>query len=482
MALSGLIPQLSNLGQTVTQSEKAFVATADTITNAVTAPNGLKIPASQVATGLSGGITSIAPTGTLSSALKGISSLGSASGASGILNSAIGTAQTLAGATQSVVGAAAALGLNVNALGQITQSILGLSVSGGANPSFALTPQFSFALTSPDVLSYPLDLPVDASGVRLGLYFKKYQRDTAVQVADYAPSNAIYLPVPDSLIERHNPKWATIDPGPLRAGVTKGFTDAISQSNDYSANSFAMGALGAVDNFASSIAGQLTKTALGGNFVNEVGAGIAGGLSEILGDKNTGLAQNYFGLALNPASTAMFKGVALRTHTFSWTFAPRSKEESAQLQKILDTIRSNILPTVTADKFFLGYPSVCFPRFEPQSTALYDFKPCVVTDVQINHAGGGEPSFFYDTYNPTIISLVISLQEIEMKVNGDANILSNANASPSTQGSLLSAASGSTPSNDDELNALPTYIKQPQVVQQFLSGSASYLTPTLLGH
>lgn len=472
MALSGLIPQLSNLGQTVTQSEKAFVATADTITNAVTAPNGLKVPASQVTTGLSGGITSLTSpsTGTLANSLKGISSLGSASGASGILNAAIGTAQTLAGATQSVVGAAAALGLNVNALGQITQSILGLT-TGGANPTFGLTPQFSFALQSPGVNVFPLDLPMDSGGMRIGLYFKQYQRDTATQVADYTPSNAVYFPVPDSLVEHHQPQWSTISPGPLRAGLTRSFINAVNQTQDYSTNSPVSSALRFTDNIAGDIASQLTTALKSQTNVNEIGAGIAGGLSEILGDNTTGLAQNYFGLALNPASTAMFKGVALRSHTFAWTFAPRSQDESTQLQNILNILRTNTLPEVTQDKFFLQYPSVCFPRFEPQSTSLYDFKPCVVTDLQINHAGGGEPSFFFDTYNPTIISVQITLQEIEMKVNGNANIL-DANT-PSTQGSILSAGSGSTPTNDDETNVLSTNITTPPYLQQFVPQSTA---------
>jgi hypothetical protein len=454
MALPGLVPQLSSLGQTVTQAEQPFVATADTITNAVTAPNGLKVPASQVTTGLSSGITSISSPsvgGILSSAVKGLTSLGGASGAAGILNSAIGTAQTLGGLTQSVVGAAAALGLNVGAIGQISQSILGLNTTGAANPSFQLTPQFTYALQTTSTLVYPLDLPLNGNGMRFGMYFKTYQRNSAVQVADYNTNNAIYFPMPDQLQENHSVQWDTFSPGPLKAGLASAAIKALNSVDSSSITKAAASAPNALGTFNEAVAKQLTSLM---KQPAEMTAGVVGALSDVLGSDVTGLTSNYLGIIPNPASTVMLKGVKLRNHQFSWTFAPRSSDESAQLENILNVIRANILPTVTDDKFFLGYPSVCFPRFEPNSNTLYDFKPCVVTDLQIDHAGAGEPSFFFDTLNPTIVKVTISFQEIEMKVNGNANILNSANGST---GQISTAPQGSSPgglTNDDEQNVL----------------------------
>lgn len=122
----------------------------------------------------------------------------------------------------------------------------------------------------------------------------------------------------------------------------------------------------------------------------------------------------------NPHVAVTFNNVKLRTFTFTWKFSPSSADDSKYLHKIIKTIQRRVLPEKTSE-FLLRYPNQVQIEIVPDPlNKLFQFKPAVITDVSVNYAPNGNPSFFRDDM-PTDVELSLSFQEIQIRVSGDYN-------------------------------------------------------------
>lgn len=118
------------------------------------------------------------------------------------------------------------------------------------------------------------------------------------------------------------------------------------------------------------------------------------------------------GKQINPFQFMMFKRPMFKEHTFTWTLAPNSQEESDNLRNIIKECKRAALPP-SMSGFILDYPKLAMISFKP-SGYLYKLKPCVIIAVQVDYTAAGQPSFF-KSGAPTIVNLTLQLKEYQLQ-------------------------------------------------------------------
>ena len=158
---------------------------------------------------------------------------------------------------------------------------------------------------------------------------------------------------------------------------------------------------------------------------------IIGGLvSKMANSFSGGLTNLKAGKAKNPMEEQTLEGVPFREFSFTFSFAPRSKAEAQQVNKILHTFRDAHLPDtfsstiteqisgenveVTAADGYFNYPSIVDIYFDgPVGKKIDGFLPAVITGVEINHTGGLKFSTYEDG-QPIKTDLVLQVREIRI--------------------------------------------------------------------
>lgn len=255
-------------------------------------------------------------------------------------------------------------------------------VAGGNKYSVQVSPQgkISSAKTVKDAAN--LDFyPPDLGRYYMQLDFADYQRPSPFANTTMQTQYTVLLPIPANLVESYDLNWQTMELGLIGDIVNAVDGGGVSGSNLGSA------ALRAVGNLSPESAIALEQT---------------------------------FGVTPNPNVTAAFKGIQLRQHTFAWTFAPKTPDESKKIQKIVREIRKRILPGMNSGSTaLLGYPCMVRPSVHPLVDSgggrvpLYEFKKCVVPKLNVSYSPTGVPSFFKGTNLPTFVQLALVLLEIE---------------------------------------------------------------------
>lgn len=240
----------------------------------------------------------------------------------------------------------------------------------------------------------------------LALAFGPYDRNVAFNDALVDHDLFVYLPVPANLTESFGTSYNKASLGPFGGE----FAGAIStMAND----------IGSGKDLKKSITDALTNGVRRANndstlmpvFISQAVKG-----SEALG---TGVNM-MFGLTPNPNLAVSFQGVPLRSYGFSWKLAPQSKEESQELIKMFTKLKQRMLPY--KDGFALRYPDYVDVSIGGESSVLKDlikFKTSVLTDMKVNYAPSGVPSFFAGTQVPTEMELSLSFQEVKVFTRSD---------------------------------------------------------------
>jgi hypothetical protein len=233
--------------------------------------------------------------------------------------------------------------------------------------------------------------------------FYAYKRPVFGQSMKLQNTNAIRLPLPNSMVDEQGVTYV-----PEEAGLVAGSA----------LNQFAMS--GGSAGGAGNAAGTLLAGAAGATVANKLG------LSGVLNEKNVNLAAQFSGVAVNPFLTVMFKTPQFKKHTFTWRFSPTNAKESQTLNNIITALRYNQLPDTTGAMggALLTYPnivqlSVSNGGISPQSPFLFTFKPAVIDNLSINFTPSNQPSFFGSTRAPTEVEIRISLLEIEFFLQRD---------------------------------------------------------------
>lgn len=165
---------------------------------------------------------------------------------------------------------------------------------------------------------------------------------------------------------------------------------------------------------ALSAGGNLLSNTLGNRIKNLAGQAAAVTAGTLAAAAGAGL-----GIAVNPWLTLMFKSPAFKQFRLDWIFTPNNAEESADLVDILNRIKLYSLPLAVGPAYL--YPYILLIKLRPDDRFTFRFKPCAVEQVAIDFTGAGMPSFFKGTNAPTIITLSLTLKEIEIWERGSYN-------------------------------------------------------------
>ena len=274
--------------------------------------------------------------------------------------------------------------------------------------------------TSPDTPTSP-DGSFDVGPYYTQLRISDYVRPTPFDKPKREKTYTVRLPIPTELREATETEWSSPSLGVVGDLINGDFIGG--------AGSAILGNIGGVGQAVAD--SLLPQKGLGGI--------VSSALKSTLPAENiTSAVQQSFGIAPNPNQTMTFQGPQLRTFTFSWTFNPRTKDESKRYQEIINKIRARSLPTYKAGggSAILKYPSIVQMNFYPWDSmgtsnntyygwsdkSIIKMKTCVISNVIANYAPGNIPAFFEGTRLPTVIQLTITLKETEYMLGGDYDI------------------------------------------------------------
>jgi len=268
-----------------------------------------------------------------------------------------------------------------------------------------------------------MQFPSDLGDTGMLLLFKEYsykERETGgpggVQSVTAAGAilDSIYLPLPEQLLDATQVKVGGQEIGILGAVTAQG-SRAITSAIGSASISPILDALGGVE------AGK-TLAAGAANFMKQ-------GLEAVgLGGAQRGIEAGM-GAVANPYQALVFEGVDLKVFMLNWTFAPKSRAETMAIKNVINTIKKHSLPyyknvkiggsiggTINAGRAFLNYPSVCIPLITGVNTIT--FKPCMVSQIQVDYNGGGELAFL-EGGNPAAVKVNMTLQEMQIWTRED---------------------------------------------------------------
>jgi len=232
---------------------------------------------------------------------------------------------------------------------------------------------------------------------------------------DVYTRRAVSMYVPDTLISQMN---VTYRP------------EGINQFNRSVANvleAFARGGFGDALGAGEAEAGQLVTT-----FVNQTLNKLSGGLRNL-----------KFGRAVNPMQEQLLDGIPFRSFDFTFDFYPKSSAEAAETRKIIATFRESMLPDAFEDNMFrrstdpddsneklppadegdnaafFNYPNIFRIYFSgPMANKVDGFLPTVLTNAQVDYAGGQKFSTFEDG-QPMHVQLTLNFVEIKVMTLGN---------------------------------------------------------------
>lgn len=240
--------------------------------------------------------------------------------------------------------------------------------------------------------------PADQSAYSMQFDFGVYKREKSMEQSKMNHHTSIILPLPAALGESFGIKYRQSSFGPLMNEILGATDDTLRD-------------MGAGKEFgkslSSNISSRINKAAAASKEVLQVGfSRLAGGISE---DAGAGVDM-ITGVTPNPGLAVSFQGIGLRAFSYSWRLAPKSMEEAQTMLDIITVIKQSTLPIKQV--YTLTYPDLVDVTLHPSSlNEVIKYKRCVITDVKINWAPNGVPSFFARSQVPTECELTLSFQE-----------------------------------------------------------------------
>ena len=244
-----------------------------------------------------------------------------------------------------------------------------------------------------------------------------YQNQTLSKVQKFI--RTILLPIPTNIQEQIQTQYNTPELGAIGGEIS----DMIARTGSKTIST----GLGSILEEAGDLIGSVWSGDITGMF-EEGGEGEKGnklaqaGALMLRGGQGKVAAgiNRYFASAPNPHITALFQGVGLRTHNFTWKLSPRNDGESIKLAKIINAFRGSMLPERAAGNLTLMFPDeVDIYIAGSEDQYLYHFKRAVIRNMTTNFAPDGVPSFFAKTGAPSAVSINLDLLETTVHTRRD---------------------------------------------------------------
>jgi hypothetical protein len=284
------------------------------------------------------------------------------------------------------------------------------SVSSGPSPAALLRANAS-KNSQVDILSYPLDLPKYFMSITIS----SYERQSLMQLGTGQTRSVLGLPLPDHLIDMNNVTYNKADFSGFVGNVLNSSIGAVSDGVKK-----AEAGNGNVFDTAQTVGQGLKNnaSAIGGGLATDITSALTGqsGINAI--KAATGYAPNYF-------LTVLLDGPQYKSFNFSWTLAPRSPQEAAQLTKILRTIKNAQAVGLSSSQAFFKFPRIFRCSFSPDRGNLYQFKPAILESFTVDYSGAGQAAMHQprpesgDMAAPAVVKISATFTEMEFWLRSD---------------------------------------------------------------
>jgi hypothetical protein len=242
--------------------------------------------------------------------------------------------------------------------------------------------------------------PNDLGNHAMILNFSAYDYGGIGSQVNQVLSSSIALPIPNNLADTFSIRVLPTELGSAGNAVRE-MVSAAGSGN--------LSAEGVLTAAKSAFSGQVARKA-------------AAAFDSVGGTNTAKAIEVATGTVVNPRIALAFEGVDLKSHTFTWTLAPRSASESDKLRGIIQQIKKSALPSFNnsfGQKVFLNYPNVVDVFFLGTTEGfMYYFKRAMVSQFEVNYSGSGAPAFV-EGGKPAVVTLTISITEIDIHTSED---------------------------------------------------------------
>ena len=296
--------------------------------------------------------------------------------------------------------------------------------------------------SSSSAFRYPISMRIDETTDYMEIRVKEYKPPgvktnytggnfTQVTSTDNIRNNkntkfTIQLPIPNGVTDSNSVAWDEDSANALELAGAEAFKDAIkaakigdSETIDFDKlkQSVEAGA-GSLAESAKKFGAGITDPNVREQVLNYFGAKAVG----IFGSNMSAasLTSRSSGQVLNPNMELLFKGVQLRTFPFSFSFTPRSRDESLMVKQIINIFkRSMAAKTTTAGGqggrgIFIQAPDIFELRFMRGARPhpfLYQMKPMALKGMNVNYSDTGA-FITYEDSTPVKMTLNLSFTEL----------------------------------------------------------------------
>ena len=239
----------------------------------------------------------------------------------------------------------------------------------------------------------------------LKLQFEQLNRPSAQAAGSLSLSTELYFPLPENFQQDINVSFDTTDTGATGTIKEQIQEQAAGFNAEVGGGSIDVGgALSALGTGLAAASGRASFSALDSGPLPAAGSAI----------------QKAMGQIYNPHPSVFFKGLPMRQYSFLWKLVPIEKTDAANLKKMIDVIKKNILPDLAGD--FLTYPNLLQISVEGKGAGRYGvFKKMFVEAFSVNYTGEGTSAFF-DDGAPVSIIMSMQLRESEMFIRKDVSL------------------------------------------------------------
>ena len=220
----------------------------------------------------------------------------------------------------------------------------------------------------------------------------------------------VFLPIPESVTDSNGVTWGENSLNGLAAaglGIAMGGITADSVGK-------AMNTMGEKTGTAinSLVSDKGSVSAINSIFASAAVNALGGNVEP--GD----ILSRQSGAVLNPNMELLFGGVQLRTFSFDFDFAPRDREESEVIKKIIRSFKISMNAKQQSEGegngLFIKAPDVFQLTYKTGSDDhlfLHRFKPMAMLNMAVNYTGAGTYAT-YDNTSPVHMKLNLTFQEL----------------------------------------------------------------------
>lgn len=136
-------------------------------------------------------------------------------------------------------------------------------------------------------------------------------------------------------------------------------------------------------------------------------------------DANLGQQLEVFaGKTVNPHAAMAFKGVYFRTFEFTFQMMARNQEESESIKELIAEFKEGMHPNASESLGrYWEYPDnfdITLFAGKGRDDYMFNVSTSVLTNMSVDYAGSGIPSFFDKTGAPVDIRMTLQFKELEL--------------------------------------------------------------------